>query len=115
MSVSEFLRYCATVYMDSTPSDPDEMDGADPVSDEELAAQPPLEIKQVARGDGHYHANHIDAPARSSKAAARKDAKRLRLQPQDFGITSAEDIRFHGPDFPLILRCFNTDCPIIRA
>lgn len=52
MSVGEFLRYCALVYMDSTPSDPDEMDGYSAwASDEEEAANTPLEIARVKRGE----------------------------------------------------------------
>lgn len=51
MSVGEFIRYCAMVYMDTTPADPDEdPEPGDRVSVEELAAQPPLEIAQVRRG-----------------------------------------------------------------
>lgn len=50
MTAGEFVRYCVLVYMDSTFTDPDEWDGAEPPSEEEMAAQPPLEIGEIRRG-----------------------------------------------------------------
>ena len=50
MTAGEFVRYAVLVYMDSTFVDPDEMDGELPPSDEEMAAQPPLEIGEIRRG-----------------------------------------------------------------
>ena len=71
--------------------------------------------------DWHYHANHVDAPARGSKAAAYKDARRLKLHALDAqllhgdGSRSAETFREHGPDYPFVVRCFRSDCKLVRA
>lgn len=69
--------------------------------------------------DWHYHANHIDAPARGSKAAAMKDARSMHAlydseNHRVNALVSAETIREHGVEFPLIVRCFR-DCTIKRA
>lgn len=61
----------------------------------------------------HYHANHVDAPARSSKRVALKDARELGLY-LDPPIVTAEDIKAHGAEYPLVIRCFRTDCRIVR-
>lgn len=67
--------------------------------------------------DYHWHANHVDAPARGSKAAARLDARRLAVTSYNLeqprvpgGIVSYELLRAHGPDFPVLVRCYQKGC-----
>lgn len=66
--------------------------------------------------DWHYHANHIEAPARGSKAAAMRDARRLHASYNDNWliepVLSAETVREHGVEFPQIVKCFRPDCTI---
>lgn len=70
--------------------------------------------------DHHYHANHIDAPARGSKRVALKDARRLHVEldrehrRDPRGAVGAAEIREHGVEFPLIVRCHRPDCRIVR-
>jgi len=70
--------------------------------------------------DWHYHANHIDAPARGSKTAAMKDARRLHVLNAIYdGTELPEDPngrRPNGfPEWPLIVKCFRPDCVITKA
>jgi hypothetical protein len=64
--------------------------------------------------DHHYHANHEDAPARGSKAAAHKDARALHLYLNP-PVVTAEDIKTHGADYPAVIRCWKSECVVRRG
>jgi hypothetical protein len=72
--------------------------------------------------DHHYHANHVDAPARGSKRLALRDAKRLRVEDEpaeqrvpDPGIRGVDGPeRVHGLEYPLIVKCWRPECEIRR-
>jgi hypothetical protein len=72
--------------------------------------------------DHHYHANHVDAPARGSKRLALADAKRLRVEDDpaeqrvpDTGIRGfGEASHEHGLEYPLIVKCWRPECVIRR-
>lgn len=63
--------------------------------------------------DWHYHANHVDGPARGSKRSAMKDARRLHVY-LSLSIVDVESIRQHGIEYPMIVRCSRSDCVISR-
>lgn len=69
--------------------------------------------------DWHYHANHADGPPRGSKAAAYKDARRLLrgIDPEyahGDGTSSFQNSRAYGPEYPQVVRCWKSDCTIVR-
>lgn len=75
--------------------------------------------------DWHYHANHIDAPARGSKTVAMKDARVLRLHAALYATEFAHDTGWlvdpgindgrQGLEFPFVVKCFRSDCTIVPA
>lgn len=74
--------------------------------------------------DHHYHANHTDAPARGSKTNAMKDARRLHVLNSIYADsggwlvkpeTTGDNIKAHGIEFPLIVKCRRQDCRLVPA